>query len=149
VFSSIFKGRIVIYRRRRYVRRRRVRSRRQINRGDYLLKKESARQLVVSRLEFFTGEYARLDPVAAEAMKYKRVFIRNQRGRWGSCSSRKNLSFNYRLLELDPELRDYVVVHELCHLKEFNHGKDFWNLMKLTVPRAEEFHLMARKIRIT
>ena len=81
-------------------------------------------------------------------MKYNRVAIRNQRGRWGSCTSRKNLNFNYRLLDLSPELRDYIIVHELCHLKELNHGKAFWDLVSKAIPQAKKLNQAARKMRI-
>jgi predicted metal-dependent hydrolase len=78
-------------------------------------------------------------------MKYSRISIRNQRGRWGSCSSKKNLNFNYRILDLNEELQDYVIVHELCHLVELNHGENFWNLMEKIIPKAKSFHSIVRK----
>ena len=104
--------------------------------------------MAVERLEFFTEEYVKLAPHYRDELKYKRLAIRNTCSRWGSCSSRKNLNFNYRILDLSPELRDYVIVHELCHLKELHHGKAFWELMEIMIPRAKEFHHTARKMRI-
>ncbi|MGH2442229.1 MAG: M48 family metallopeptidase [Chloroflexota bacterium] len=64
----------------------------------------------------------------AEAMQvhYQRVAIKDQRSRWGSCSSLGNLNFNWRLVMAPPEVLDYVVVHELMHLFEPNHGPGFW-----------------------
>ena len=59
-------------------------------------------------------------------VKYGRVTIRNQRTRWGSCSSKGNLNFNCLLMLTPPEVIDSVVVHELCHLKEMNHSKRFY-----------------------
>ena len=59
-------------------------------------------------------------------LRYGNITIKNQLTRWGSCSSLNNLNFNC-ILMLTPEIiRDYVVVHELCHLKEMNHSKKFW-----------------------
>ena len=66
--------------------------------------------------------------------KYNRITIRNQRTRWGSCSSRGNLNFNYKIIFLSPKLADYIIVHELCHLKEFNHSHKFWNLVAKLIP---------------
>ena len=136
---------------RRTIRRRRTRRRthrKAPNRSDYLVRKNAARSLALERLDYFTHEYAQLDPHYRDAMKYNRLAIRNTRSRWGSCSSRKNLNFNYRILDLSPELRDYVIVHELCHLKELHHGKAFWDLMEIMIPQAKEFHRTARKMKI-
>ncbi len=137
----------IIYRiRRRSYRRRRPSK--GLNRPDYLARREDARLLVTARLEYFAGEYAKLDPAFTLSMRYNRVAIRNQRGRWGSCTARKNLNFNYRLLDLTPELRDYIIVHELCHLKELHHGKAFWDLVSQVIPQARELNRQARKMRI-
>lgn len=63
-----------------------------------------------------------------------KVFIRSQRTRWGSCSGKGNLNFNLRLVALPPELREYVVVHELAHLKHRNHSRAFWSLVSRFYP---------------
>lgn len=136
------------YRIRYRYRVRRRRTRRQLDRPDYLARKEAARLLVIDRLEHFRREYAKIDPLFASIFAYNRVAIRNQRGRWGSCTSRKNLNFNFRLLDLSPELRDYIIVHELCHLKELHHGKTFWDLVSLVIPGARELNRQARKMQI-
>lgn len=65
---------------------------------------------------------------------YTSVTIRDQKTRWGSCSSRGTLSFNYRLVFAPPAVLDYVVVHELCHLTHMNHSKDFWNMVGSVMP---------------
>jgi predicted metal-dependent hydrolase len=74
---------------------------------------------------------------------YKRVSIRNQKTRWGSCSKSGTLSFSYRLLFVQPEVRDYVLVHELCHTKEMNHSRRFWELVSQTVP---DYKMLRRQL---
>jgi predicted metal-dependent hydrolase len=95
------------------------------------LKKYKAEVLVLvnERLEYYNKYYN---------LKYNRISIRNQKSRWGSCSKKGNLNFNYKILQLPPEIRDYIIVHELCHLQEFNHSKDFWNLVKVAIPNYVE-----------
>ena len=67
-----------------------------------------------------------------------RVQIRDQRSRWGSCSTRGTLSFNWRLVLAPFEVLDYVVVHELCHLREPNHSRRFWKLVEMHRPDWRE-----------
>jgi len=95
------------------------------NRDDYLQKKEKAFLLVKERLEFFNEIYK---------LSYNKIFIKNQKTRWGSCSSIGNLNYNYKIIYLPADMVDYIVVHELCHLKEFNHSHRFWNLVYQTIP---------------
>lgn len=66
---------------------------------------------------------------AALGVEYTRISLRDQRSRWGSCSNRGNLSFNWRLVLAPHDVLDYVVVHEVCHLVELHHGPAFWNLV--------------------
>ena len=63
-----------------------------------------------------------------------RVSIKNQASRWGSCSAKGNLNFNYRIALLPDGLAEYVVAHELCHLKELNHSRAFWDLVARVIP---------------
>ena len=69
---------------------------------------------------------------------YERVVIRDQKTRWGSCSSNGTLSFNYRLMLAPPAILDYVVVHELCHLKHMNHSSAFWQAVGDVLPDYKE-----------
>lgn len=69
---------------------------------------------------------------------YTSITIRDQKSRWGSCSSRGTLSFNYRLIFAPPIVLDYVVVHELCHLTYMDHSKNFWNKVASVMPDYKE-----------
>ena len=70
-------------------------------------------------------------------VRYSRVTIRAQHTRWGSCSRKGNLNFNCLLMLCPLEVREYVVVHELCHLKEMNHSPRFWQEVKNVLPGYE------------
>ena len=110
------------------MRRRRSANRRtkpQTGRKRYLEYKEAARTLALTRLEHFNLHYG---------FEYNTISIKNTKTRWGSCSSKKNINFNYKIIFLKPEERDYVIVHELCHLKEMNHGANFWKLVEEQSP---------------
>ncbi|MBE5808179.1 MAG: M48 family metallopeptidase [Clostridiales bacterium] len=65
---------------------------------------------------------------------YGRVTVREQRSRWGSCSAKHNLNFNWKLIMAPKPVLDYVVIHELCHLHEFNHSPRFWSLVEAQMP---------------
>lgn len=92
---------------------------------EYQKLKEYARGFVLKRLEKFREIYG---------FEYEKVAIRNQKTRWGSCSKKGNLNFNYKIVLLPEKYAEYIIVHELCHLKEFNHSRRFWELVSLTVP---------------
>lgn len=64
----------------------------------------------------------------------RRIFIKNNRSNWGSCSKRGNINLNLHLMNVPEELRDYVILHELCHLKHMNHGPEFHSLLEELCP---------------
>jgi predicted metal-dependent hydrolase len=96
-----------------------------------------ARAIVHSRLEFFNRHYG---------FSYNRVAIKNQRTCWGSCSQKSNLNFNYNVINLSEEQRDYVIVHELCHLQELNHSQKFWKLVAQVIPDYRRIRGELKKI---
>lgn len=87
--------------------------------------RSKAEEVIHDRLEHFNEHYG---------FQYFKVTLRNQKTRWGSCSHAGNLNFNWRLIMAPIEVIDYVVVHELCHLKEMNHSYRFWSLVEKTLP---------------
>jgi len=99
--------------------------------------KKQTKILVEERLKYFNQFYN---------LKYQRLAVRNQSSRWGSCSSKKNLNFNYRLVLLPAELADLVIVHELCHLQEMNHSRDFWAQVAKTMPNYKILEKNLKKV---
>jgi len=94
-----------------------------------------AKRLVLVRLAHFNRLYG---------FQWERISIRDQRSRWGSCSNRGTLSFNWRIATMPPEVADYVIVHELCHLGAFDHSASFWHLVRRALP---DFHARRAALR--
>lgn len=72
---------------------------------------------------------------------YNSVRVKKLKSRWGSCSSRGNLSFNHKIMYFESKTIDYVIIHELCHLKEMNHSKKFWNLVESLFPDYKDWKI--------
>ncbi|MGI6120026.1 MAG: M48 family metallopeptidase [Desulfosporosinus sp.] len=79
-----------------------------------------AKEIITKRLEFFANKMG---------VQYNTVRFKNQKTRWGSCSLKGNLNFNWKLVMAPEFIVDYVVVHELCHLEQMNHSPEFWLLV--------------------
>jgi len=92
---------------------------------EYLARKKEAYAIIREKISFFNSFYK---------FTVGKITIRRQKTRWGSCSRKKNLNFNFNIIHLPQSLLNYLVVHELCHLKELNHSKNFWHLVSLQIP---------------
>lgn len=90
------------------------------------------KRLAEQAMEYIPGRVAYYAKQAG--VDYGRITIRNQKTRWGSCSSKGNLNFNCLLMLTPPDVIDYVVVHELCHRKEMNHSRAFWEEVAKILP---------------
>ncbi len=102
-----------------------ARSRVQFTEAEEKAYREQARRKLSER----TDHYKRILGV-----EYGRIRIGDQKTRWGSCSSRKTISYNWRLIRMPEEIQDYVVVHELCHLLHMDHSGAFWDTVAGVLP---------------
>lgn len=109
--------------------RREAASRVQISETEEKAYREQARKQLLAR----TDHYKQILGV-----EYGRIRIGDQKTRWGSCSSRKTISYNWRLIRMPEEIQDYVVVHELCHLLHMDHSRAFWNEVAGVLPDYQE-----------
>lgn len=85
-------------------------------------------------------EYAKILGVS-----FAEIHIKDQKSRWGSCSGKKNLNFNWRLIMAPEPVCDYVIIHELCHLVHMNHSADFWNLVESICPDYRQYKKWLRE----
>lgn len=99
-----------------------------IKRALETLYRRNARQRFGRRADYFAEEMG---------VEYDRIEIRNQRTRWGSCSTNGTLGLNWRLMMAPPEIIDYIIIHELAHLIEPNHDNSFWSLVAEYDPKYE------------
>lgn len=92
---------------------------------DYAKYKDEALHFVERKIKAFNKKLN---------FQYNKVTIKNLKTKWGSCSRNKNLNFNYKIIFLPKKQQEYIIVHELCHLKEFNHSRKFWSLVEKMMP---------------
>ena len=86
-----------------------------------------------------------LELAAADGLQVERVTVRDQRSRWGSCSRRRTLSLNWRLIQTPPAVSDYILWHELMHLREMNHSARFWREVERVCPVYREAEQWLRR----
>ena len=109
-----------------------------------------AEELVLKKVKYFakklkleyntiriTGKMLR-SPIRAPGLFSRNIDIKNQTTLWGSCSRKKNLKFDWKLAMLPMEVIDYIIVHELTHLKKLNHSRAFWNEVEAVMPEYRE-----------
>ena len=98
---------------------------------------EEALKVIPERVEYFAKVIG---------VTYGKITVRNQKTRWGSCSSKGNLNFNWKLVLMPEEVLDYVVVHELAHRKEMNHSERFWNHVEKVLPDYQARRKLLREL---
>lgn len=97
--------------------------------ADDPIDRQAARKILVDRLDYLAKQHG---------FNYNRVFIRNQKTRWGSCSTQNNINLNINIVRLPQELIDYTILHELVHTRVKNHGKRFWHQMDILLGDAKK-----------
>ncbi|NJD03914.1 MAG: M48 family metallopeptidase [Ruminiclostridium sp.] len=90
--------------------------------------KDKAREKIQERINYYQPYFD---------VKPAKITVKDQKKRWGSCSSRKSLLFNWKCIMAPSPVLDYIVVHEMCHLVHMNHSKEFWQLLKRVLPDYE------------
>lgn len=98
--------------------------------------RELARVRLIPRLSELAGQHG---------LQFSRATIRNQRSRWGSCSRTGAIALNFRLIQMPRAIADYVLIHELMHLKQQNHGPRFWSLVERACPQFREAERWLRR----
>ncbi len=111
--------------------------------NDEPLKYEDIEALADKALEYIPERVKYFAPLVG--VEYGNITVRNQRTRWGSCSGKGNLNFNCLLMLTPKDVIDYVVVHELCHLKEMNHSRDFWKEVEDVLPDYKNSRLWLKR----
>jgi len=111
-----------------------------ITTAPFEIDNKDARLKLTGRLDYLSKKHG---------FSYNRVSIRNQRTRWGSCSHNNNISLNIRLLSLPEELVDYVILHELVHIRIKNHSRDFWTELDRYVANSKKVAAKLREYRFS
>lgn len=106
------------------------------NESEIVELKKKAKSYIPNRVKYFAEKFGK---------KYNKIKITSARTRWWSCTSQKNLNFSYRLIQADNKAIDYVIIHELAHLKYMNHSKAFWNHVEEMMPDYKEWHNWLKK----
>ena len=105
------------------------------------LDKTQAKEVLVARLTELAKKHG---------FHFNRVYVRNQKTRWGSCSHKGDISLNMKIMVLSEDMRDYVLLHELVHTKVYNHSPRFWAELNKYVPnaKAKDAHLRWYDLRL-
>lgn len=112
----------------------------QRGRREYMAQKDTARVFVEERVKYWNQFYR---------FPHNRIAVKNTKTIWGSCSRKGNLNFSFALTSLPAHLADYVVVHELCHLREHNHSPAFWKLVAGVLPEYVQLRRELRRYVLT
>jgi predicted metal-dependent hydrolase len=98
--------------------------------------KQQARKIIIGRVHYYSS---------LSGLKFKSVNLTSAQTRWGSCSSEKNLNFNWRLIMSPLAVIDYVVAHELAHLVELNHSRSFWETVRKMFPLYRQYRTWLKR----
>lgn len=101
--------------------------------------RQKAREVIRARVEYYAPKMG---------VTYNRIFIKEQKTRWGSCSTAGNLNFNWKLILTGEAQLDYVVVHELAHRKQMNHSPQFWHEVEKILPDYKERRRRLKEFRL-
>ena len=112
--------------------------------ADYEYRRSALEQWYRRQAQIVIGEKAR-EFAALLGVSYAAVRIKDQRSRWGSCSGRGNLNFNWRILMAPEPVCDYVIIHELCHLVHMDHSERFWKLVESVCPQYRRYRTWLRE----
>jgi predicted metal-dependent hydrolase len=108
-----------------------------------MIRRGIERALMIEAMEFLPARVMQLSKQLG--FKYKSLTMKNGKTRWGSCSSDNRINLNLHLMRLPDDMIDYVIVHELCHTVQKNHGPNFWGLMEKVLPKSKSLNRELKK----